>query len=98
MPIRTATDSAIRRTSSATSRSLSVANAPVAQQVALARYGKHLGTAYQLVDDVLDYRSEPATRGKKLGDDLAEGQPTLPLLSEVVVHETCTSGCSYRGP
>jgi octaprenyl-diphosphate synthase len=57
-----------------------LANAPVAQQVALARYGKHLGTAYQLVDDVLDYRSDPATRGKNLGDDLAEGKPTLPLL------------------
>jgi octaprenyl-diphosphate synthase len=57
-----------------------LAGAPVAQQAALARYGKHLGTAYQLVDDVLDYRSDPATRGKNLGDDLAEGKPTLPLL------------------
>ena len=47
---------------------------------ALARYGKHLGTAYQLIDDVLDYRSDPATRGKNLGDDLAEGKPTLPLI------------------
>ncbi|MBC8027767.1 MAG: octaprenyl diphosphate synthase [Steroidobacteraceae bacterium] len=57
-----------------------LANAPVPHQVALSRYGKHLGTAYQLVDDVLDYRSDPATRGKNLGDDLAEGKPTLPLL------------------
>ena len=57
-----------------------LAGAPVAQQAALARYGKHLGTAYQLVDDVLDYKSDPATRGKNLGDDLAEGKPTLPLL------------------
>ena len=57
-----------------------LAGAPVAQQAALARYGKHLGTAYQLIDDVLDYRSDPATRGKNLGDDLAEGKPTLPLL------------------
>ena len=57
-----------------------LAAAPVAQQEALARYGKHLGTAYQLIDDVLDYRSDPATRGKNLGDDLAEGKPTLPLL------------------
>ncbi len=57
-----------------------LANAPIAQQAALARYGKHLGTAYQLVDDVLDYKSDPATRGKNLGDDLAEGKPTLPLL------------------
>ena len=57
-----------------------LAGATVAQQAALARYGKHLGTAYQLVDDVLDYKSDPATRGKNLGDDLAEGKPTLPLL------------------
>jgi octaprenyl-diphosphate synthase len=49
-------------------------------QNALARYGKHLGTAYQLVDDVLDYQSDPETRGKNLGDDLAEGKPTLPLI------------------
>jgi octaprenyl-diphosphate synthase len=57
-----------------------LASAPTAQQAALAGYGKHLGTAYQLVDDVLDYKSDPATRGKNLGDDLAEGKPTLPLL------------------
>ena len=46
----------------------------------VARYGRHLGTAYQLVDDVLDYRSNPSERGKNLGDDLAEGKPTLPLI------------------
>src|SRR5688572_30947177 len=57
-----------------------LAGANHAQQAALARYGKHLGTAYQLIDDVLDYKSDPATRGKNLGDDLAEGKPTLPLL------------------
>ena len=49
-------------------------------RAALAAYGRHLGTAYQLVDDVLDYRSNPAERGKNLGDDLAEGKPTLPLI------------------
>jgi octaprenyl-diphosphate synthase len=49
-------------------------------QAALARYGCHLGTAYQLMDDVLDYRSNPSARGKNLGDDLAEGKPTLPLI------------------
>jgi octaprenyl-diphosphate synthase len=49
-------------------------------QAALAAYGRHLGNCYQLVDDVLDYRSDPATRGKNLGDDLAEGKPTLPLI------------------
>jgi octaprenyl-diphosphate synthase len=47
---------------------------------ALAAYGRHVGTAYQLVDDVLDYRSNPQERGKNLGDDLAEGKPTLPLI------------------
>lgn len=47
---------------------------------ALAAYGRHLGTAYQLIDDVLDYRSNPKERGKNLGDDLAEGKPTLPLI------------------
>jgi len=57
-----------------------VAGAPLEQQRALARYGRHLGTAYQLVDDVLDYHSDPETRGKNLGDDLAEGKPTLPLI------------------
>ena len=49
-------------------------------QKALATFGKHVGTAYQLVDDVLDYRSNPEARGKNLGDDLAEGKPTLPLI------------------
>ena len=46
----------------------------------LARYGMHLGTAFQLIDDVLDYSGAEATTGKHLGDDLAEGKPTLPLI------------------
>jgi octaprenyl-diphosphate synthase len=46
----------------------------------MARYGMHLGTAFQLVDDVLDYSGEEAATGKHLGDDLAEGKPTLPLI------------------
>ncbi len=57
-----------------------LAGSPIAVQKGLAAYGRHLGTAYQLVDDVLDYRSNPAERGKNLGDDLAEGNPTLPLI------------------
>ena len=40
----------------------------------------HLGTAFQLIDDVLDYSGDAATIGKSLGDDLAEGKPTLPLI------------------
>jgi octaprenyl-diphosphate synthase len=55
------------------------AAAPQVRQ-GLATYGRQLGTAYQLVDDVLDYRSNPQERGKNLGDDLAEGKPTLPLI------------------
>ena len=47
---------------------------------ALADYGMHLGTAFQLVDDVLDYPGQEADTGKHLGDDLAEGKPTLPLI------------------
>ena len=47
---------------------------------ALARYGMHLGTAFQLVDDVLDYSGSSDTIGKNVGDDLAEGKMTLPLI------------------
>ena len=57
-----------------------LAGAPAPERLGLAAYGKHLGTAYQLVDDVLDYRSNPTERGKNLHDDLAEGKPTLPLI------------------
>ncbi len=57
-----------------------LAGASTVVRTALASYGRHLGTAYQLVDDVLDYRSNPDERGKNLGDDLAEGKPTLPLI------------------
>lgn len=47
---------------------------------ALGRYGMHLGTAFQLIDDVLDYSGDAEVIGKNVGDDLAEGKPTLPLL------------------
>ena len=47
---------------------------------ALVDYGRHLGTAFQLVDDALDYSSSSAELGKNVGDDLAEGKPTLPLI------------------
>src|ERR1700761_9127295 len=57
-----------------------LSSSPLPIRKALADYGRHLGTAYQLVDDVLDYRSNPTERGKNLGDDLAEGKPTLPLI------------------
>lgn len=54
--------------------------APQAVEEGLARYGMHLGTAFQLIDDVLDYSGDPEAIGKSLGDDLAEGKPTLPLI------------------
>jgi len=53
----------------------------------LAAYGMHLGTAFQLIDDVLDYSADEAHTGKHLGDDLAEGKPTLPLI-HVMKHGT----------
>jgi octaprenyl-diphosphate synthase len=46
----------------------------------LAAFGMHLGTAFQIIDDVLDYSADEADTGKHLGDDLAEGKPTLPLI------------------
>lgn len=57
-----------------------LAEASSAQELAMLRYGKHLGTAFQLVDDALDYSADRETLGKNLGDDLAEGKPTLPLI------------------
>ena len=49
-------------------------------ELALAKYGMHLGTAFQVIDDVLDYTATAEEMGKNLGDDLAEGKPTLPLI------------------
>jgi octaprenyl-diphosphate synthase len=52
----------------------------LAEEQAIADYGMHLGTAFQLIDDVLDYSGDHAAIGKNVGDDLAEGKPTLPLI------------------
>jgi octaprenyl-diphosphate synthase len=52
---------------------------PIVEE-SLARFGKHIGTAFQLVDDALDYQADEVSLGKHLGDDLAEGKPTLPLI------------------
>ncbi len=49
-------------------------------ETAMQDYGKYLGTAFQLVDDIMDYSSSSDDMGKNMGDDLAEGKPTLPLL------------------
>ena len=55
-------------------------DADAEQEQAMARFGMHLGTAFQLVDDVLDYSASSEKIGKNVGDDLAEGKPTLPLI------------------
>jgi octaprenyl-diphosphate synthase len=53
---------------------------PAEIQQSLESYGRHLGIAFQMVDDVLDYTGDPETTGKQVGDDLNEGKPTLPLI------------------
>ncbi|UVK77202.1 MAG: all-trans-octaprenyl-diphosphate synthase [Sodalis sp. Fse] len=57
-----------------------LAGACVDQETDLRNYGRYLGTAFQLIDDLLDYGSDGKTLGKNIGDDLNEGKPTLPLL------------------
>ncbi|RKF14531.1 octaprenyl diphosphate synthase [Alginatibacterium sediminis] len=53
---------------------------PEAIEQAMLDYGKYLGTAFQIMDDVLDYSAQASDMGKNMGDDLAEGKPTLPLI------------------
>ena len=57
-----------------------LSDAPAETELALQNYGKYLGTAFQLIDDVMDYTADGKEMGKNVGDDLAEGKPTLPLL------------------
>jgi len=57
-----------------------LANASPAVEQAMIAYGRHLGTAFQLVDDALDYTADREELGKNVGDDLAEGKPTLPVI------------------
>lgn len=70
-------------------------------EYALQQYGKHLGTAFQLVDDILDYTADADDMGKNVGDDLAEGKPTLPLLyamwhsepsTQTLIHDAIKNG------
>ncbi len=59
----------------------------------MGRFGMHLGTAFQLIDDVLDYSGDEHATGKHLGDDLAEGKPTLPLIHVLQHGSTAQSAC-----
>jgi len=64
----------------ATSSGAMIAGQPQVQVQAYADYGRHLGTVFQLQDDVLDYTGDVSAMGKNIGDDLAEGKPTMPLI------------------
>lgn len=61
-----------------------LADASHEQEEALRLYGRYLGLAFQLIDDLLDYQGDAQTMGKNVGDDLAEGKPTLPLIQAMV--------------
>lgn len=64
----------------ATRLSAVLCNSTPEVESALQEYGRYLGTAFQIIDDVMDYTSASAVMGKNVGDDLAEGKPTLPLI------------------
>ncbi len=70
-------------------------NASREAEDAIATYGIHLGTAFQLIDDVLDYSGDHTTTGKNVGDDLAEGKPTLPLIF-AIKHGTAKQAALVR--
>jgi octaprenyl-diphosphate synthase len=69
-----------------------LADAPPAIEAGLAEYGMRLGTAFQLIDDVLDYSGDAEAIGKSLGDDLAEGKPTLPLIRAIASGSAAQAG------
>ena len=62
-----------------------LADATPEQEAALQYYGRYLGLAFQLIDDLLDYEGDAKAMGKNVGDDLAEGKPTLPLIQAMAV-------------
>jgi len=66
--------------SAATKLAAVIAGSSTETEQGLALYGQHLGIAFQLIDDALDYKASKDELGKNLGDDLAEGKPTLPLI------------------
>ncbi|TVZ38284.1 octaprenyl-diphosphate synthase [Alteromonadaceae bacterium 2753L.S.0a.02] len=66
-----------------------IAGASATQRACAKQIGYHLGVAFQLVDDALDYQGDAASLGKNVGDDLAEGKPTLPLI-HAITHSSDT--------
>ena len=80
-----------------------LADADPAVEEACAAYGRSLGTAFQLVDDLLDYDGDALSMGKNVGDDLREGKPTLPLLlamvkctqdERLIIRQAIQQGCT----
>lgn len=69
---------------------------PEPEQQAAASYGRHLGTAFQLIDDALDYDGDAGEIGKNIGDDLAEGKPTMPLIYAIRVGDEATRSTVRR--
>jgi len=69
--------------SAATRLSALLVDASSETEAQMAAYGMHLGNAFQLIDDALDYKANAEELGKNLGDDLAEGKPTLPLIHAI---------------
>jgi octaprenyl-diphosphate synthase len=78
-----------------------LAGAPEEQIDAAAEYGRSLGTAFQLIDDVLDYSGNASDIGKNVGDDLREGKPTLPLIylmqNGSIAQQTLVRDCIKNG-
>lgn len=78
--------------SAATRLAAVLSNADAETEESLAAYGQHLGIAFQLIDDALDYKATQEELGKNLGDDLAEGKPTLPLIYAIQQSEPEAAG------
>ncbi|HEC11913.1 MAG TPA: octaprenyl diphosphate synthase [Acidiferrobacteraceae bacterium] len=72
-----------------------IAGADEVQQQAMAQYGLHLGTAFQIVDDMLDFTGDTEALGKNVGDDLAEGKTTLPII-HALKHGTASQQAFLR--
>ncbi len=68
-----------------------LAGLPDTQVQALRRYGMQLGYAFQIADDLLDYTADSATLGKNIGDDLAEGKTTLPMILAMAEADAATA-------